>query len=85
MRPVSQRCSIQLAEREAVRRRVVPVGQEGLEASTRVTELKEMMVATPMNLVSYLENEDTRQKNTAVEVHKRRGAEAPRARAKVQV
>ena len=31
--------SIQLAEREAVRRRVARVGQGGLEASTRVTEL----------------------------------------------
>ena len=29
----------QLAEREAVRRRVARVGQEGLEATTRVTEL----------------------------------------------
>ena len=33
-----RRISIQLAEREAIRRRVARVGQEGLEASTRVTE-----------------------------------------------
>ena len=30
---------MQLAEREAVRRRVARVGQEGLEASTKVAEL----------------------------------------------
>ena len=32
--------SIQWAEREVVQRRVARMGQEGLEASTRVTEIK---------------------------------------------